>query len=124
MSGRLTKKKEPEGMIEAKNLILPFCKDEADIIWTAVLKVGFSSRIPDGHKQRKKAALRFFDENKKNFKAIKRSYLEDDQLYLDSGGQEKRRFMSKLYKNVFDDILPLDGKKWRAIDLFEHSKTA
>lgn len=115
-------KKEPESMTTAKNLMLPFCRREADIIWAAVRKVGFSSRRPGGRQQRKEATLRCFDGNNENFEAIKRSYLEDNLLYEDSGGQEKRKFMSRLFLKVFKDILPLYGKKWRAIGLFNHSK--
>jgi hypothetical protein len=78
--------------------------------------------LVDEIEAKEESAVNIIHGNNENFEAIKRSYLEDKLLYEDSGGQEKRKFMSKLFLKVFEDILPLDGKKWRAIDLFNHSK--
>jgi len=51
--------------------------------------------------QRMDIALLRFDEAKTDvFKLLKKTYLEDTELYLDRGGQERKTFFKKLLKKI------------------------
>ena len=78
-------------------------KPEIDKLYNAISSVGFSSSIHNAEKKWKKAALEAFDDSKKGFKAIKREYLEDNNLYYFAGGQAKRDFEGKIFQKIIRD---------------------
>jgi len=75
-------------------------KPEIDKIYGAVKNIGFSSGLIDAERKWKGAALEAFDDSVKGFEAIKREYLEDDDIYFFSGGQERRDFEGKILQKI------------------------
>jgi len=77
---------------------------EIEIIYSAIKKIGFSSKIVDAEKKWKKAALDCFTEteSKNKFKYIKFEYLEDDSLYFFSGGKELRDFEGRILQKIIE----------------------
>lgn len=72
-------------------------------IYSAIKNIGFSSRIVDAEKKWKTAALNRFDDSKKGFEFIKREYLEDDDIYRFTSGQERRDFEGKVLQIILRD---------------------
>jgi len=85
----------PEGFI-----ILATAHNEIYKLYQHIKKeVGFTYRV--GEDDWKRSALSYFDKNRNSFNLIKREYIEDQKLYLFSGGQESRDFEKAILQKVF-----------------------
>ena len=81
--------------------IVSKAKNEIDKLFNAVKNVGFSGNNPEAtEKNWMNAAIELFDATKKEFKMIKREYLDDPKVYFFTGGQESRDFKGSLLKKV------------------------
>jgi hypothetical protein len=76
---------------------------EIQDIFSAIKRIGFSGRLPEPEIAWKEAALKRFDDSKKGYESIKREFLEDDDIYRFTGGQEKRDFEAKLLLKIIRD---------------------
>jgi hypothetical protein len=76
--------------------------EEIEDIWSAVKRVGFSGRIVDPEPKWKAAALKRFDKST-GFRFLERRYLDDNELYRFTEGQEKRDFIGKLASKILRD---------------------
>lgn len=88
-------------------------------IFSSIKKIGFTGRLIDSEKKWMNSALERFDDSKKDWKYIKREFLEDKKLYFLNEGKEKRDFIGRLLKKIVED----QGLgKFGAQDLYAASK--
>jgi hypothetical protein len=90
---------------DAFNPIFESVKPEIEKIYSAIKKVGFSARQHRTAKDYMNAALRCFDNSNNEFEAIKREYLEDDELFFFGNEQQRRTFEAKILNKIFKDIM-------------------
>ncbi len=90
-------------LFEAFTPLMVSVKPEIEKIYSAIKSIGFSSRLFDAERKWKGAALEAFDDSIKGFEAIKREYLEDDDLYFLTGGKERRDFEGKMLQKIIKD---------------------
>jgi len=77
--------------------------NEIDKIYTEIKAVGLSRKEIDHEKKWRNAALARFDDTKKEWKYIKRKFLDNHSLYSLNGGQEKRDFQARLLQKISED---------------------
>ena len=118
-------KKKPPIPFKPLLQMLEFAEKDIDAIYkNAVKKIGFSSRIINPEKKWRDSALKYFDENRDKFKAIRREYLLDKSLYTLNSGKEKRDFKAGLFTKVvedpFQDFYTISGR--RILEDYKKSK--
>lgn len=84
--------------------ILAEAKPEVEELYTAIKGVGFSGlKVEAAPEQWKRAALECFDNHPHKFSLVKLEYLEKDNLYAFSPGQEARDFKGSLLKMIAEE---------------------
>ena len=96
---RKRKKELPDGAID----LMKKASKELELLYGAITpkKLGINSRSVD-KTHRQKAALKYFKNNEKDFKFIKKEYLESEDLYIFTTGHERRGFIGRLLQKLIE----------------------
>ena len=103
------KEKDSSGGNELTDLIRK-AAPELESLHAAVKKGGYNIPEPNPEERYKERALKKFQEKGRSFIFVKKQYLEDKNVYLFGGGQEKRDFIGKVLQKIVEDYgLPRRG---------------
>jgi hypothetical protein len=75
-------------------------REEAEDIFLALKKEGFSGRKGKSRENYQTAALNRFDDSQKGYQSIKREYLKNKTIYVMRGGHEKGDFIGALLQKI------------------------
>ena len=83
--------------------LLTKASPEIEKLYKPIKEIGFSGRNPNADDAAwREAALQHFHKNQKQFKLVKREYLEDKDLYAFTVGQEARDFKGSLLQKIVE----------------------
>jgi hypothetical protein len=80
--------------------IIKAVKPELESVYSAIRKVGFSSKLQKREEIHKKAALNRFKQKRSAFKILTETDLTDEEVYIFADGQAKRDFIGKMLKRI------------------------